>query len=437
MGVSVVPAAFTFFFSLLLAYLVYRRRIDASVTQAFLLMAVFLAAWAFVAIFALTTQDKEHFAQLYSFGSVFQVLHFGAFLHLVLAVTGRIPRKKRYLYALYFPCIFTAFLFLLHSDYASGFELVDGAWHFNHPYDTPAFFGMAGIWFGYYGPAAYLLFSRARFTLTARERKLFRILGTSVVALILVTTLEVLVAPLVFGIPSRGNLIGFKFVWLLGIAFVVDRFQFLSAPGDLDEIALSLLPGYAVIVLDRDQKVHSANDEARRYLSLPRDHGGRFSLPSLLPGNEALYREIAALAVHDHDSVSCVVSVPRNGSTPELLDLRVSMIRDAYDAHLGYLLLGSESEGIRNIELIGRLSWREIEIVQEVMQGRRNAEIAQRLFISERTVKTHLTHIFTKLGVESRLELYALLKDANVVSRHRAEKKLLLLRSDGDPNHPA
>ncbi|HEV2387192.1 MAG TPA: response regulator transcription factor [Candidatus Acidoferrales bacterium] len=51
------------------------------------------------------------------------------------------------------------------------------------------------------------------------------------------------------------------------------------------------------------------------------------------------------------------------------------------------------------------LSPREREIVQLVAQGYRNREIAEKLFISEQTVKNHLHNIFDKLGVSDRLEL--------------------------------
>jgi DNA-binding NarL/FixJ family response regulator len=51
------------------------------------------------------------------------------------------------------------------------------------------------------------------------------------------------------------------------------------------------------------------------------------------------------------------------------------------------------------------LSPREREIVQLVAQGFRNREIAEKLFISEQTVKNHLHNIFDKLGVSDRLEL--------------------------------
>ena len=51
------------------------------------------------------------------------------------------------------------------------------------------------------------------------------------------------------------------------------------------------------------------------------------------------------------------------------------------------------------------LTRREWEVVEEVGRGLRNREIARVLGISEKTVKTHLNHIFSKLHVESRFTL--------------------------------
>jgi len=48
------------------------------------------------------------------------------------------------------------------------------------------------------------------------------------------------------------------------------------------------------------------------------------------------------------------------------------------------------------------LSSRETEVLRELAAGARNAEIAARLGISERTVKAHLATIYLKLGVETR-----------------------------------
>jgi DNA-binding NarL/FixJ family response regulator len=54
---------------------------------------------------------------------------------------------------------------------------------------------------------------------------------------------------------------------------------------------------------------------------------------------------------------------------------------------------------------IATLTKREREIILLIGEGLRNRQIADRLFISETTVRHHLTSIFSKLGVSSRLDL--------------------------------
>jgi DNA-binding NarL/FixJ family response regulator len=51
------------------------------------------------------------------------------------------------------------------------------------------------------------------------------------------------------------------------------------------------------------------------------------------------------------------------------------------------------------------LTRREREIVRHVAIGLRNAEVADRLHVTEGTVKTHLNNIFQKLGLRDRVEL--------------------------------
>ena len=48
------------------------------------------------------------------------------------------------------------------------------------------------------------------------------------------------------------------------------------------------------------------------------------------------------------------------------------------------------------------LSTREIQVLELVAAGRSNTEVAAELFVSDTTVKSHLAHIFSKLGVNSR-----------------------------------
>ena len=47
----------------------------------------------------------------------------------------------------------------------------------------------------------------------------------------------------------------------------------------------------------------------------------------------------------------------------------------------------------------------ERDVVRLVSEGLANNDIATRLFVSPRTVQTHLTHVYTKLGLSSRVQL--------------------------------
>jgi DNA-binding NarL/FixJ family response regulator len=70
------------------------------------------------------------------------------------------------------------------------------------------------------------------------------------------------------------------------------------------------------------------------------------------------------------------------------------------------------------------LSAREREIVALVAQGYKNREMAEKMFISEQTVKNHLHNIFDKLGVTDRLELalYAIHKGLHVAQQPEAKR---------------
>lgn len=61
------------------------------------------------------------------------------------------------------------------------------------------------------------------------------------------------------------------------------------------------------------------------------------------------------------------------------------------------------------------LSRRETEIVKMVAAGMRNKEIANKLFIGEGTVKTHLHSIYKKLGVHGRVELTLYAQERGII----------------------
>jgi DNA-binding NarL/FixJ family response regulator len=72
-----------------------------------------------------------------------------------------------------------------------------------------------------------------------------------------------------------------------------------------------------------------------------------------------------------------------------------------------YVQKMSRVDSSTETDLARRLSRREREVFRYAATGMANKELAQRLAISEATVKVHLTRIFQKLGVSGRAELAA------------------------------
>jgi DNA-binding NarL/FixJ family response regulator len=65
-------------------------------------------------------------------------------------------------------------------------------------------------------------------------------------------------------------------------------------------------------------------------------------------------------------------------------------------------------------ELVGSLTDREREVATEVAQGRSNADIAGLLYMSEATVKAHVSRVLAKLGVTNRVQVAIIVRDAGL-----------------------
>jgi len=132
-----------------------------------------------------------------------------------------------------------------------------------------------------------------------------------------------------------------------------------------------------------------------------------------------------------HDDQSYVVEVVKAGAVGYLLKdvepgMLIKAIRTVYDGEsfiyptlakklFGEItrLEGERRQGSVNFFQNGRderLTLRELEVLQFVAKGLSNQEIAGQLFLSEKTVKNHLTNIFRKIDVNDRTQavLYAI-----------------------------
>jgi DNA-binding NarL/FixJ family response regulator len=117
---------------------------------------------------------------------------------------------------------------------------------------------------------------------------------------------------------------------------------------------------------------------------------------------------IRVLVVTTFDSEADVLPAIEAGATGYLLKDATpqDLLRAVRAAHRGESVLAPSVAG----QLMGHvrrpggpgLSKRELEVLRHVAEGASNREVARRLFISEASIKTHLLHIYDKLGVRDR-----------------------------------
>lgn len=99
--------------------------------------------------------------------------------------------------------------------------------------------------------------------------------------------------------------------------------------------------------------------------------------------------------------------VPKTASTEELVQALRAVAAGGSYLSPGVARRVMDLAGGRGAGPGGRLTDRELEILRLMAEGLRARDIAARLFVSEKTVKNHLTSIYAKLGVETAAQAVA------------------------------
>ncbi len=186
--------------------------------------------------------------------------------------------------------------------------------------------------------------------------------------------------------------------------------------------ALATRARVAIAYGERDQAERDAHEALRRgadvraYVGIPDileclaglagDAGSRPEAARLFGAAEAMRERMGAVRfkIHDRDYEATVTALRNAMDDSDFAAAWAEGAGLSFDEAIAYAQRG-RGERKRPATGWASLTPAELDVVRLVSEGLGNNDIATRLFVSPRTVQSHLTHVYSKLGVTSRVQL--------------------------------
>jgi DNA-binding CsgD family transcriptional regulator/PAS domain-containing protein len=407
-------------------FLVLLRNIKSYISRSFFYLSLSIGLCSFFSIFAYPAQGPECFAfwiQLSLASAVFfattQLLFFIAL----------ILNKKLYLFIapfLYATPVILAALSITGDPFIL-YEMAEGYWAYIPRYDSFWFYFYYNYLFICITVSIVLLIHWYRSTHLKREKTQVKLIISGIVLTTSLIVTEGFILPAVFGLKCI-SLTPVLFVFfMLGIYIAATRYRFLDlTPESICNLLMAEIDE-AIILVDPCQEILFLNKTARDLTGFKKGELIHQSLSNMIMRYEVLEPEILKLVKGDVKSICCRFSLRCKEMDEVQIDAKFSPVKDRFKDILGIILVGNEVKELVHFKSVYKISRREANVIQYLVRGKTNREIGELLGIAERTVKTHITHIYCKLKVDNKIELINLLKDFNLFSEKHAEKPVLLI----------
>lgn len=208
-----------------------------------------------------------------------------------------------------------------------------------------------------------------------------------------------------------------------GIRMILDAQPDIEVVGEAQDGAQAVSSARAlspdVILLDVQMPVMNGLDAAREILHFP-GHHSKVVMITTFDLDEYVHAAIAAGAsgfLLKDTRAEVLADAVRTVAGGEAL-LAPAILRRLIEHHT--TSAPTASEPARVLPSLQELTEREVGVFRLLAQGLSNREIARELWITESTVKTHVTRLFTKLDLRDRAQAVVVAYESGLVSpRHR------------------
>jgi DNA-binding CsgD family transcriptional regulator len=241
------------------------------------------------------------------------------------------------------------------------------------------------------------------------------------------TNLEVHIMPIIvseynsFGIAST-----FYLPWIITFYYSIVKFKFLSITPELISKDIIENINDVIILLDNKLNIMTINNKAGKLLNCSLSDIKSNNLSKIVLENISLQNEINKMINDDYDSFSTRVHFISNDNFNILIDARFKIVNDKFGDFFGILIIGNEVKELKQLKSYYKITDREAHVIQHIVNGITNKEIAKNIGTSERTVKAHISSIYDKFGVDNRAQLLGILKEFKLLPEYNSEKTIIL-----------
>ncbi len=381
----------------------------------FLLMSLSMAAFLFCVGFSVSGSSKETVVFWYRLSSIgFAPFYaFNIHFYISLAYGNRFGKK---LSILYFPVPFIIASTFFSASLFRDFVFLNGFWRYSPAYSSPWFWVYVLYYFPCTASSVFLIRKWAFISGRRKQKRQANLISLFTLMTLIIGSFLDFILPYFFEfqLPPLGPVTIAFYVY--GLWFVLLRYNFMEITPDL--VANEIIDNIneMVFILDPSLKISMANTFAVSSLSLISDFE-KYPLyfPDIIQSPENFLSLFDELKTGNGWKIKRRI-VFKNDFHPVYADSYIAQFNDSFNEVSGYLVLSGINHGINDFIQIYKISKREMEIIELCIEGKSSRQIADLLFISERTVETHLTNIFQKTKTSNRIELFSLSSRYKMIS---------------------
>ncbi len=403
----------TFVVYLFLGFYVLILDCNSRIHQLFFFMCISLSLGVFSVIPALQATSKYYVSLWVKIGWMGFIGFLPVFNHFYIYLTTKKKINKFILAIIYLPAFF-----LFYKNFNNGvlfkeFYRIHNKWEYVYNTEITGIYLLA-----VYASVTIICYIILIFhwrnkdkSIKTKRQSLILLMSALLTFLLLVS---IVILPLFFNYSFFGYHTLIFLIWIIGIYIAIVKFRFMSfTPSAVSEEIISNIDE-AIILLDNSLRIIVMNKKSEDIFNNNQEKykGDYFS--KIVLEHENVLNGINKLYLNEAINISYWVNFVNYDNFNTLMDIKISIVKDKFGDNIGFLLIGKEVKSIKHLKIMYKITDREVEVVQHIINGSTNKEIAQEIGVTLRTVKAHITNIYNKLGVNNKSHLLAFLNDFNL-----------------------